>query len=105
MLFTVGFVDGAAMSARLAKVLRRDILLLLQQLTLLEPESRFEDKPFKFQVVGPKNGTAVLKALTGDCNRSYYYSSRAFISIYMAKNQRRHRVCWISTRVQKEKRV
>ena len=29
--------------------------------TLLEPESRFGDKPFKFQVVYPQNGAAVLK--------------------------------------------
>ena len=32
-----------------------------RELTLLEPESRFGDKPFKFQVVFPQNGTAVLK--------------------------------------------
>ena len=33
-------------------------------LTLLEPQSRFGDKPIKFQVVCPQNGTAVLKRLT-----------------------------------------
>ena len=33
------------------------------QLTLLEPQSRFGDKPLKFQVVCPHNGTAVLKGL------------------------------------------
>ena len=32
-------------------------------LTLLEPESRFGDKAFKFQVVCPQHGTAVLKGL------------------------------------------
>ena len=30
-------------------------------LTLLEPQSRFGDKPIKFKVVCPQNGTAVLK--------------------------------------------
>ena len=29
-------------------------------LTLLEPQSRFGDKPFKLQVICPQNGTAVL---------------------------------------------
>ena len=33
-------------------------------LTLLEPESRFGDKLFKFQVVCPQNGTGALKGLT-----------------------------------------
>ena len=33
-------------------------------LTLLEPQFRFGDKPLKFQVVYPQNGTAVLKGLT-----------------------------------------
>ena len=33
-------------------------------LTLLEPQSRFGDKPVKFQVVCPQNGTEVLKGLT-----------------------------------------
>ena len=32
-------------------------------LTPLEPQSRFGDKPLKFQVVCPQNGTAVLKGL------------------------------------------
>ena len=32
-------------------------------LTLLEPQSRFGDKPVKFQVVLSPNGTAVLKGL------------------------------------------
>ena len=32
--------------------------------SLLEPQSRFGDKPLKFQVVCPHNGTAVLKGLT-----------------------------------------
>ena len=32
-------------------------------LTLLEPQSRFVDKPVKFQIVCPQNGTAVLKGL------------------------------------------
>ena len=31
------------------------------RLTRLEPQSRFGDKPLKFQVVCPQNGTAVLK--------------------------------------------
>ena len=34
------------------------------QLTPLEPQSRFGDKPVKFQIVCPQNGTAVLKGLT-----------------------------------------
>ena len=34
-------------------------------LTLLEPQSRFGDKPLKSQVVCPQNGTAVLKGLMG----------------------------------------
>ena len=33
-------------------------------LTLLEPQSRFGDKPLKFQVVYPQNGTAILKGLS-----------------------------------------
>ena len=33
-------------------------------LTHLEPQSRCGDKPLKFQVVCPQNGTAVLKGLT-----------------------------------------
>ena len=32
-------------------------------LTLLEPQSRFRDKPVKFGVICPQNGTAVLKGL------------------------------------------
>ena len=32
----------------------------------LKPQSRFGDKPFKFQVVCPQNGTAVLKVLSID---------------------------------------
>ena len=36
-------------------------------LTPLEPESRFGDKPLKFQVVCPQNGTAVLKGLNTSC--------------------------------------
>ena len=34
-----------------------------QFLTLLEPQSRFGDKPVNFQLVCPQNGTAVLKGL------------------------------------------
>ena len=34
------------------------------ELTLLEPQSRFGDKPVKFQVVCPQHGTAVLKGLS-----------------------------------------
>ena len=41
-------------------------------LTLLESQSRPGDKPLNFQVVWPKNGTAVLKGL----NRSFHPSSR-----------------------------
>ena len=33
-------------------------------LTLLEPQSRFGDKPVKLEVICPQNGTAVLKGLT-----------------------------------------
>ena len=36
----------------------------LPTLTLLGPQSRFGDKPLKFQVVCPQNETAVLKGLT-----------------------------------------
>ena len=32
-------------------------------LTLSEPQSRFGDKPLKFQVVCPRNGTPVLNGL------------------------------------------
>ena len=39
------------------------VLVLTLVLTLLEPQSRFGDKPFKDQVVCPQNGTAVLKGL------------------------------------------
>ena len=38
---------------------------LVAPLTLLEPQSRFWDKPAKIQVVCPQNGTAVLKGLNG----------------------------------------
>ena len=42
-------------------------------LTLLEPQSRFGEKPLKFQVVCPQNGTAVLNGLSRlglkDCTR------------------------------------
>ena len=34
-------------------------------LTLLEPQSRCEDKPVEFQVLCPQNVTAVLKGLRG----------------------------------------
>ena len=40
-------------------------------LALLEPESRFGDKPFKFQVVCPQNGTAVLKGLKGTSHEKH----------------------------------
>ena len=36
---------------------------LIRMLTPLEPQSRFGDKPVKFEVVCPQNGTAVLKGL------------------------------------------
>ena len=36
----------------------------MKALTLLEPQSRFGDKPLKFQVVCPQNETAVLKGLS-----------------------------------------
>ena len=36
-------------------------------LTLLEPQSRFGDKPLNLQVVCPQNGTAVLKGLRPHC--------------------------------------
>ena len=42
---------------------------LLMLLTLLEPQSRFGDKPIKFQVVCPQNGTAVLEGLRETENR------------------------------------
>ena len=34
-------------------------------LTLLEPQTRFGDKPLKFQVACPQNGTAARKGLRG----------------------------------------
>ena len=37
--------------------------------TPLEPQSRFGDKPLKFQVVCPQNGTAVLQGLTTVTNQ------------------------------------
>ena len=36
---------------------------LRSMITLLEPQSRFGDRPVKFQVVCPQNGTAVLKGV------------------------------------------
>ena len=40
----------------------------ISHLTLLGPQSRCGYKPFKFQVLCPQNGTAVLKELsTGEC--------------------------------------
>ena len=36
---------------------------MLKGLTLLVPQSRFGDKPLKFQVICPQNGTAVLNEL------------------------------------------
>ena len=41
----------------------RIVTLLSARLTLLKPRSRFGDKPLKFQVVCPRNGTAGLKGL------------------------------------------
>ena len=43
------------------------------RLTLLQPQSRFGDKPLKFQVVCPQNGTAVLKGLTPQFSRSQFW--------------------------------
>ena len=39
------------------------IKTLYHTLVVLEPQSRFGDKPVKFQVVRPQNGTVVLKGL------------------------------------------
>ena len=51
-----------------------------KSLTLLEPESRFGDKPFKFQVVCPQNGTAVLKKSFKTKVDAFYDRGTAFIS-------------------------
>ena len=49
--------------------LRPSFLSPCHSFTLLEPQSRFGDKPLNFQVVCPQNGTAVLNGLTGDLNK------------------------------------
>ena len=46
--------------------------------TLLEPQSRFGDRPLKFQVVCPQNGTAVLKGL-----KRYAQSTRTHVSLHL----------------------
>ena len=43
---------------------------------LLEPQSRFGDKPVKFQLVCPQNGTAVLKGLVNSRKRSGWPGER-----------------------------
>ena len=45
----------------------RCIALPTGLLTLLELQSHFGDKPLKFQVICPQNGTAVLKGLISIC--------------------------------------
>ena len=40
-------------------------------LTLSEPQSRFGDKPLRFQVVFPQNGTAALKGLNTNQNQKW----------------------------------
>ena len=61
---------------------QNDNAVLEGELTLLEPQSRFGDKPLKFQVVCPQNGTAVLKELTlpfcrikGDDSNLFFFPS------------------------------
>ena len=47
-------------------------------LTLLEPKSRFGDKPLKFRVVCPQNGTAVLKGLKGRHSRIMDFTTHRY---------------------------
>ena len=44
--------------------------LAASNITLLEPQSRFGDKPVKFQVVCPQNGTAVQQGMNYQTQRS-----------------------------------
>ena len=69
----------------------------LQCLTLLEPQSRFGDKPLKCQVFCPQNGTAVLKGL--EYNNVVYPVSQFFhrkACIFLVlKNRHGHWLCWV----------
>ena len=52
----------------------------LSSLTLLEPQSRFGDKPLKLQVVCPQNGTAVLKGLSEEPAVRIKKNTHVFVS-------------------------
>ena len=45
---------------------------VIRVVTLLEPQSRFGDKPVIFQAVCPQNGTAVLKGIHTTSGRMYF---------------------------------
>ena len=53
---------------------------MARALTLLEPQSRFGDKPVKFQVVCPQNGTSVLKGLI--CQNTSLFTAVAYCRWY-----------------------
>ena len=53
-------------------------------LTLVEPQSHFGDKPVKFQVVCPQNGTAVLKGLSAQEHMPPGRQSRSGYRYYAA---------------------
>ena len=60
------------------------VYICFMLLTLLEPQSRFGDKPLQFQVVCPQNGTAVLKGLTAQIE------SNSPINCACSTNRRRY---------------
>ena len=59
-------------------------LRIAESLILLEPQSRFGDKPVKFQVVCPQNETAVLKEL----RLLFFRSKNSFWATYRVPRDR-----------------
>ena len=55
---------------------------------LLDPQSRFGDKPVKFQVVCPQNGTAVLEGLTLSVCSPIWSTNHSFFAIVCTQNGR-----------------
>ena len=74
---------GMYVCAVFPRVYNPETLLVCWVLTLLEPQSRFGDKPLKFQVVCPQNRTGVLKGLTESLE------SGVILSIYYRRTRTR----------------
>ena len=66
-----------------------------QVLTHLEPQSRWGDKPLKFQAVCPQNGTAVLKGLNHTCySLIIFVPGIAFVHAATSTYVRTYRACY-----------